>query len=443
MANATDAEMASLDGLVSSLRAVEQTLQGMLAARDGMLALANRLALTIAERGDGVDASDITLRSVAAELASALRVSDRTMQRRMLAAEIVVERFPEVWQAQAAGRITAGHARVIVDAGAYIDDAAARAAYSARVLEFAEDESPNRVRMIAERVAQQYQARSLEERHEDARGNRGTWVTDHPDAMSELHVFGPSVLIHGAHDRLTQMAKALAPKRGSAASESAASESAAGHDGADRRTLSQRRLDLAMDLLLTGRPAGHDTADGLLSAIVAQVAVTVPVLTLLGQDGPAAEIDGRAPIDAATAQLLADASTGWDRVLTHPIDGRVLAVDRYRPSQALRRKLRGRDQRCRFPGCGMPVRTGDLDHTVDAAWGGATSEDNLEALCRRHHVLKHQTPWHVQQLDDGLLEWTSPTGRTYIDRPPPPNTVVFTAADEASADVGIGRPPFG
>jgi hypothetical protein len=32
---------------------------------------------------------------------------------------------------------------------------------------------------------------------------------------------------------------------------------------------------------------------------------------------------------------------------------------------------------------------------------------------------------HVVQLGDGLLEWTSPGGRTYVDRPPPPNTVTF------------------
>src|SRR3954447_17062403 len=148
MAAATDADMVALDALVSSLQAVEQTLHQMSAARDGLLALASRMALTIAEQGDGIAASDLTLRSVAAELAGVLRVSDRTVQRRMADAELKVERFPAVWAAQGAGRISAGHARVIVDAGMHIDDPEARAAYSARVLEFAEDESPNRLRPI-------------------------------------------------------------------------------------------------------------------------------------------------------------------------------------------------------------------------------------------------------------------------------------------------------
>jgi hypothetical protein len=41
-------------------------------------------------------------------------------------------------------------------------------------------------------------------------------------------------------------------------------------------------------------------------------------------------------------------------------------------------------------------------------------------------MLKHNSPWHVEQRAGGVLEWTSPTGRGYIDRPPTQNTVVFT-----------------
>ncbi|MFD5214482.1 DUF222 domain-containing protein [Microbacterium sp. NPDC058345] len=454
-------QVATLDELVDLVQCIERTLGSLQAARDGALALASRWAMAAA--GD-VDEVDLTVRSVAAELGAVLRVSDRTVQRRMSDAEVKVDRFPVVWQAQGAGRISAGHARVIVDAGDYLEDPAARQAYSVRVLEFAEHESPNRLRPIAARLAEQYQARSLQERHEDARHKRAVWVTDVPDGMAELGVRGPAVLVHGVFDRLTAMAKTnLAggqpntntdgterPDGAEGAGSGAAGVSfgpAAAHPGGgssgaqdladtrpveDPRTLSQMRADLALDLLLTGAPAGHDTPDGLLAAISGQVSVTVPVLTLMGAEDagtPAPELDGRCPIDPATARLLAGAATGWDRVLTHPITGGLLAVDRYRPGESLRRHLRARDQRCRFVCCGMPVRRSDLDHTQDAALGGATEERNLEALCRRHHILKHHTPWHVEQLPDGLLEWTSPTGRVYIDHPPAQNTVTFTDTD--------------
>ncbi|WP_370651858.1 hypothetical protein [Microbacterium sp.] len=32
-------------------------------------------------------------------------------------------------------------------------------------------------------------------------------------------------------------------------------------------------------------------------------------------------------------------------------------------------------------------------------------------------MLKHNTAWTVKQLPGGVLEWTSPTGRIYIDTP--------------------------
>ena|GEM_PF-6393668 len=74
MAAATDEDMVALDALVSSLASVEQTLHQVSAARDGLLALASRMALSIAERGDGVDEADLTLRSVGSRLCGLRRV---------------------------------------------------------------------------------------------------------------------------------------------------------------------------------------------------------------------------------------------------------------------------------------------------------------------------------------------------------------------------------
>ncbi|WP_259614140.1 MULTISPECIES: HNH endonuclease signature motif containing protein [Microbacterium] len=148
-------------------------------------------------------------------------------------------------------------------------------------------------------------------------------------------------------------------------------------------------------------------------------------MTLLGHGRAPAEIDGCTPIDRTTARKLAGVASGWDRILTHPVTGAVLAVDRYRPNADLRRHLRARDQRCRFPGCGYPPAECDIDHHRDAALGGETTAENLGHLCRRHHVLKHQSAWHVEARGGGLYAWTSPAGKLYIDRPPPSNTVTF------------------
>ncbi|WEK60361.1 MAG: DUF222 domain-containing protein [Candidatus Microbacterium colombiense] len=437
--DANDSQMAMLADLVAGLQAAEETISAMLAARDGMLAMASRLAIDIARQANHPDYGDMATRAVAAEIGAAQRMSDRTIERRMAAASRLVTDLPDVWAAQGAGRITAAHARVIVEAGAHLDDPHDRAAYADAVLVIAEAESPNRLRRDARRIAEQYRSRSLTERHRDAREHRRVWVNDLDDGMSELGVRGPSTLIHGMYDRLSQMAHRVRTENARAAKErpSMDADSAADEQADERadmptaeRTVDQLRADLLVDLVLTGTPNGHDSDDALLGSFRARVEVTVPVMTLMDARGshidlPPAELDGLCPIDVDTARRIAGAAIGWDRVLTHPISGALLAVDRYRPGDQLKRHLRARDQRCRFPACGLASRKCDIDHNHAAADGGPTCADNLAHFCRRHHMMKHHSPWHVEHRGGGVLEWRSPTGDVYIDRAPVQNTVRF------------------
>ncbi|WP_163620906.1 HNH endonuclease signature motif containing protein, partial [Microbacterium sp. B35-30] len=165
---------------------------------------------------------------------------------------------------------------------------------------------------------------------------------------------------------------------------------AGGDDGGavDARTMAQLRADIATDLLLTAGPQDCVAGSGL-AAIRATVQITIPVLTMTGAGTEPCLLAGYGPIDADTARTLAAGNPGWERVMTSPVTGAVLAVDRYRPGPALDRFLTARDEHCRFPGCRRPVRRCDIDHTIDHAHGGPTSHDNLAHLCRRHHVLKH------------------------------------------------------
>ena len=420
--DATIEQVAALGAVTEMLVSVERTIGSLLAARDGLLALGSRLAVEIAEQSGAPTADDVDLaiRAVAGEFGAALRVSDRTLQRRMLDAELLVTRFPRVWRAQGAGLISAAHARIIVDAGTHLDDETRREEYSERMVAFARTESANRVGREARRVADRLQPRTVDARHADARQERRVWVKNRADGMAELSIFGPAALVHGAFDRVTAMAKAAAA--GGEAVECA-------HRPPDGRTLGQTRCDIALDLLLTGAPAGHDTTDGMLARITPTVSVTVPVMTLLGSGTVPAELNGCVPIDGRTARRLAGSAAGWDRILTHPVSAAVLAVDRYRPSAELRRHLTARDSRCRFPTCGYAAHDCDIDHTEDHALGGTTDADNLGHLCRRHHVLKHRTPWHVEHLGNGAFAWTSPTGQVYVDRPPAQNAETFTEDD--------------
>ena len=82
----------------------------------------------------------------------------------------------------------------------------------------------------------------------------------------------------------------------------------------------------------------------------------------------------------------------------------------------------------------MPTRRSDVDHTIDRQYGGPTATGNLAHVCRRHHTLKHHSPWTVTQRAGGVLEWTSPTGRVYPDHP--------TSGVAFSTDPEFDPPPF-
>lgn len=189
------------------------------------------------------------------------------------------------------------------------------------------------------------------------------------------------------------------------------------------------------------------------SALTATIAVTIPATTLLrdaphqGDDidddsdrqGPSdtelrfpAMLDGRILVDPDTIRDLASDTITWERLFLHPVTGLPVTVDTYQPTRAMRRWLKARDGHCRWPGCDNPVTRADTDHTRAYADGGQTTLANLAHLCRRHHTMKHATRWTVQQLADGVLEWTSPLGDIIRDEPEPqgPRFTTTPAANE-------------
>ncbi|MDN3496632.1 DUF222 domain-containing protein [Planococcus sp. APC 4015] len=407
-----EADLIVLDGLVSALVETRKGIAAFQALETSLLASAMALGVdrSDASRSDG----DMPLRAIAAEVGAALRVSDRTVQRRLGEASRLATRFPVTLAALTEGRISRAHVDVIVDAGERLDEDE-RIRFETAAIAVAERETAARLRPIARLLAERLMPQMLSERHAAARESRCVDVRDLDDGMSQLLAVLPSTLAHGIRSRLTAMATAVADA-----------------DAAEERTVDQLRADLLADLALTADPQGLDER-GLVAEIRAVVHVTVPALTLAREDGDAAMLEGSAPIDIDTARLLCAGETSWERVLTHPVTQAVLAVDTYRPTAELRRLLRARDQRCRFPGCRVPAHRCDLDHVHDHALGGATAQANLAHECRRHHVLKHHSAWTVVLHPDRTMTWTSPTGREYPDAGVPPG-VAFTDDGES--------PPF-
>jgi hypothetical protein len=188
----------------------------------------------------------------------------------------------------------------------------------------------------------------------------------------------------------------------------------------DPRTRNQRRAD-AMGALAAGadRLACHCGQPGCPAAVTPP---PVPVVIHVVADQ--ASLDGTAATPASMvgsdalipAELIAElARSATLRPLIHPADAPPEAG--YTPSQALADFVRCRDLTCRFPGCDRPAIDCDLDHTIAYADGGPTHASNLKTLCRLHHLIKTFWGWHDQQLPDGVVIWTAPSGHTYITTP--------------------------
>ncbi len=395
-----------------------------------ILATSLETAMAESDQAGGVsDAREIPIRSMTAEFAAAARMPQRTVEAMAFDSHRLVNRLPQTHQALADGEISIQHACEIAQVPLPADAPEQRLAeFETAVLDRACLTTARRTRTHARALAQKMFPVDLPARHRRAREERGIRVVDFDDGMSEIALTLPSVLAHAIVDRVTQIAKHVQKTARNAFGAPNAGGST--HDcnpdrDHDRRALDQIRADIAADMLLTVDPSALDGSA--VESIRPRVQVTIPVRSLAGVTGgeevDIAELDGVGLVDPALVRELAGLAAGWDRLFVDPVTDAVVRTDRYRPTEAMRRFLRARDQHCRFPGCRRPAERTDLDHNHDHARGGPTANDNLAHFCRGHHALKHpdlraRHRWSVRQLSHGVLEWISPAGKTYIDEPP-------------------------
>lgn len=173
----------------------------------------------------------------------------------------------------------------------------------------------------------------------------------------------------------------------------------------------------------------------------AQIVVTVPALSLLNATAQPAELSGYGPIDHSTARKLAAKAGSLLRILTDPSTGEPLdaPADRYRLRASERVLLQAWGDSCSWPNCQIPAILTESEHLRAFELGGKTVRENLQPLCKKHHVLKHfkddkdkhgtyrriKHPhrnhlrirgWTPQRINDDGILWTSPSGRRH-----PPN----------------------
>lgn len=112
------------------------------------------------------------------------------------------------------------------------------------------------------------------------------------------------------------------------------------------------------------------------------------------------------------AELLRDGAT----IVALPIPRKEPAAG-YQFTGRGREFIQCRDLLCRFPGCNRKAECADIDHTHPHGDCGATHPSNGKALCREHHLAKTFRGWRDEQLPNGDIHWTAPTGHRYVTAP--------------------------
>ena len=332
-------------------------------------------------------------RTLVSELACALRQPERAIEILVFESRMLVHELQATLESLRTGSISYRHAKTIIDHATSLPESA-RAEFEAAVLPHATRLTVAQFERKARTTRERMDPATITERHQKSVADRELSIENARDGMVWLHLYLAAADGHAIYNRASEAAQTRAQ--------------------GDDRTLAQRRVDFATELLLDGPGVGHPG-----TAIRATVAITVPVLSLLGESIEPASLDGYGPIDLETARRLAGGATSWVRILTHPETGVVLSVgrNRYSVPADLKKWLRLRDGTCRKPGCSRAAPRCDLDHTREWQDDGETAHDNLAHLCPKHHAEKHHTGWSLKHVGDGDLEWTAPSGLSYLDEP--------------------------
>lgn len=329
------------------------------------------------------------------DVAAVLRLSGSTAQSRIDIARTLVNHLPNTCSALASGEISPSHATIIAreTASAIRDGLSPLAIFAIeeKAIAHCEFHTPsqvaNKVRSTLAKIAPE----EFEDSVAEARDTRRVSCYREADGLSTI------VAILPAEDAQIVMS---------------AIASFVKQDEEDGRSMDMKRADALSSLAAWALSLTQADVRPHRRPITVNVTVDLP--TLLGLADNPGQLAGYGAIPASVARSLASDSK-WRRFITEPTTGALLDFGResYEPPQPLVDFLLARDRTCRFPGCRIPAYLSDLDHAQSWESGGATSAQNLGALCRRHHRLKTHGGWKLESASDGSCMWTSPHGKRY------------------------------
>ena len=387
-------------------------------------------------------------RAIALEVSMATRVSPRTASRRVDSARLLVETLPRALGEAWSGHWGYGHLRVaekeLIDVPAplreqVLDD----------VLPHAATDHPRRLTDRLRKSLARRDAAGMAGRTRERAQERGVTMWMMKDGQARLAITGPYESVTDTMRQLTTIGHARRAAVRAAEPDSVYSLDAARFDSAGFAVRQvhtqlvsgggapQESSTVHSD---AGIPSGNLAATvhsefGVPSGNLA-AAADEWCLSLAGTPGSRPRKQASVIIDVATAMHLADEpgfvpGYGW---VPAPIAREILAdaeswrrwllddstreiIDagsvRYRPSEALRDLIAGRDVTCTADTCTRPASETQLDHAVDFD-GRNTTPANVHLVCGPDHLAVTAGHFLIDEGDDGRARWVSTTsGHSY------------------------------
>lgn len=334
--------------------------------------------------------------TVAQEVALALSIGRHAAERKVKLAVALTTRLPETFKAMWRGEIDAHMASKVHEPTMVLTDEQARevdAVISTRL----HGKDPSGLRRATNRVVAAIDPGRHAERCRARRAHRKVELIPLDDGMVKVAGHVPAEKGTAAYVRIDTEARR--------------------RRRLDKtKSLDQHRADTYTDLLLKD---GY----GITAGPRAEVFVYLDFHTWLGLNDRPAEMAAQGAIPAWLARQIANSeNTTIRRIITDPA-GQIVSVGRkaYRPPADLARLIEVRDRECRMAGCNRPAQACEKDHAEQwYADNGETADDNIIALCARHHHLKDSPRWtyHLNK-ETGRFTVTTPTGHQYSTDPRP------------------------
>lgn len=307
---------------------------------------------------------------------------------------------------------------------------------------------PGALRAKARRLAARLAPADPVAEYREAFTRRRVYVEPDESGMSWVHLYTDTATARAIYRRATSTAKNMRKR--------------ARHGRiADPRTRDQVRADLAAGWLMgMGTPTAVKTkvfvtvpADVLTETARASIRHNLPVPAGAPDLNEAPRLDTGETIDRATAIRLLLEAGSFTRLITDPVTGVILDMDR-RSRTATRQQREWLIQThatCARDGCTHAAADSDIDHwdPYNGRNRGPTDLSNLSPLCATDNQDKQRTRFRYRRRADGTVQLATPTGRS--TRPPRPGEneardllrrIRDSAAQNTAAPSLTEDPPF-